>query len=204
MERSKVSRMAPHSSTLCLENPMGGGVWQASVHGVPKSQTRPSNFPFTFHFHALEKEMATHSSVLAWRIPGTGEPGGLLSMGSHRVRHDWSDLAAAKWVGLIYWSVADGKWEMEKWFERVVWCTQESWTLGPSRSVGPFQRLRWPKWVTEVANSHLAIRYLNTSYKMAVIYFEILPSRLYNTYKCAKVLTLSEICEAGVVGRILG
>ena len=150
--------------------------------------------------------MATHSSVLARRIPGTGQPVELPSMGSHRVGHDWSDLTAAavaKWVGLIYWSVEDGKWEMEKWFERVVWCTQESWILGPSRSVGPFQRLRWPMWVTEGANSHLAGRYLNTSYKMAVIYFEILPSRLYNTYECAKVLTLSEICEAGVVGRIL-
>ena len=79
----------------CLENPMGGGAWWATVHGVAKSRTRLSNFTFTFHFHALEKEMATHSSVLAWRIPGMGEPGGLLSMGSHRVRHDWSDLAAA-------------------------------------------------------------------------------------------------------------
>ena len=74
---------------------MGGGAWWAAVHGVAESQTRLSNFPFTFHFHALEKEMATHSSVLAWRIPGRGEPGGLPSMGSHRVRHDWSDLAAA-------------------------------------------------------------------------------------------------------------
>ena len=64
-------------------------------HGVSNSQTLLSNFLFTFHFHALEKEMAIHSSVLAWRIPGTGEPGGLLSMGLHRVRHDWSDLAAA-------------------------------------------------------------------------------------------------------------
>ena len=78
----------------CLENPMDRGVWWAAVHGVAKSRTRLSNFTFTFHFHALEKEMATHSSVLAWRIPGTGEPGGLPSMGSHRVRHDWSDLAA--------------------------------------------------------------------------------------------------------------
>ena len=67
----------------------------AAVHGVAKSRTRLSDFTFTFHFHALEKEMAAHSSVLAWRIPGTGEPGGLLSMGSHRVGHDWSDLAAA-------------------------------------------------------------------------------------------------------------
>ena len=72
----------------CLENPMDGGAWWAAVHGVAKSRTRLSDFTFTFHVHALEKEMATHSSVLAWRIPGTGEPGGLLSIGSHRVRHD--------------------------------------------------------------------------------------------------------------------
>ena len=72
----------------CLENPMDGGAWWAAVHGVTKSQTQLSDFTFTFHFHALEKEMATHSSVLAWRVPGTGEPGGLPSMGSHRVEHD--------------------------------------------------------------------------------------------------------------------
>ena len=72
----------------CLENPMEGGAWWAAVHGVSKSRTRLSNFTLTFHFHASEKEMATHSSVLAWRIPGTGEPGGLPSMGSYRVRHD--------------------------------------------------------------------------------------------------------------------
>ena len=79
----------------CLKNPMDGGAWWAAVHGVAKSQTRLSNFTFTFHFHALEKEMATHSSILAWRIPGMGEPDGLPSMGSHRVGHNWSDLAAA-------------------------------------------------------------------------------------------------------------
>ena len=79
----------------CLENPMDGGAWWAAVHGVAKSQTQLSNFTFSFHFHTLEKEMATHSSVLAWRIPGTGEPSGLLSMGWHRAGHDWSDLAAA-------------------------------------------------------------------------------------------------------------
>ena len=72
----------------CLENPMDGGAWWAAVHGVAKSQTRLSDFTFTFHFHALGREMAIHSSVLAWRIPGTGEPGGLPSMGSQRVRHD--------------------------------------------------------------------------------------------------------------------
>ena len=72
----------------CLENPMDGGAWWAAVHGVAKSLAGLSDFPSTFHFHALEKEMATHSSVLAWRTPGTAEPGGLPSLGSHRVGHD--------------------------------------------------------------------------------------------------------------------
>ena len=72
----------------CLENPMDGGAWKAAVHGVAEGRTRLSDFTFTFHFDALEKEMATHSSVLASRIPGTGEPGGLPSMGLHRVGHD--------------------------------------------------------------------------------------------------------------------
>ena len=79
----------------CLENPMDGGAWKAAVHGVARSRTQLSDFTLTFHFHASEKEMATHSSVLAWRIQGTGEPGGLPSMGSHRVGHDWSNIAAA-------------------------------------------------------------------------------------------------------------
>ena len=74
---------------------MDGGAWWAIVHGVAKSRTQLNDFTLTFHFHALEKEMATHSSVLAWRIPGTVEPGGLPSMGSHRVRHNWIDLPAA-------------------------------------------------------------------------------------------------------------
>ena len=74
---------------------MDGGAWWAVVHGVTKSQTRLSDFTFTFHFHALEQEMATHSSILAWRIPGTGEPVRLPSVGSHRVGHDWSDLAVS-------------------------------------------------------------------------------------------------------------
>ena len=73
---------------------MDGGAWWAAVHGVAKSRTWPSDLTFTFHFHALEKEMATHTSVPAWRIPGTGEPGGLPSVGLHRVGHAWSNLAA--------------------------------------------------------------------------------------------------------------
>ena len=72
----------------CLENPTDGGAWKAAVHEVAEGRTRLSDFSFTFHFHALEKEMATHSSVLAWKIPGIEEPGGLPSMGSHRVGHD--------------------------------------------------------------------------------------------------------------------
>ena len=72
----------------CLENPMDRGAWKAAVHGVAKSRTRLSDFTFTFQFHALEKEMATHSSVLARRIPGTGQPGGLLSTGSHSLGRD--------------------------------------------------------------------------------------------------------------------
>ena len=99
----------------CLENPMDGGAWWATVHGVAKSWTRLSNFTFTFHFHALEKEMATHSSVLAWRILEIGEPGGLPSMGSHRVRHDWSDLAVA--------AAADLEWRLI----RVPWW--DAWIL---------------------------------------------------------------------------
>ena len=79
----------------CLENPMDGGAWWAAVHGVARNWTRLSDFTFTFQFPALEREMATHSSVLAWRIPGTREPGGLPSVGLHRVGHNWSDLAVA-------------------------------------------------------------------------------------------------------------
>ena len=87
----------------CLENPMDGGAWWAAVHGVMKSQTWLSAFTVTFHFHAWEKEMATHFSVLAWRIPGSGEPGGLPSMGSHRVGQDWSDLAAAAAAYVVFY-----------------------------------------------------------------------------------------------------
>ena len=87
--------MAPQLQCFCLENPMDGGAWWATVHGVAEGQTRLSDFTFTFHFHAMEKAMATLSSVVAWRIPGMGELGGLPSMGSHRVRHYWSALTAA-------------------------------------------------------------------------------------------------------------
>ena len=111
----------------CLENPMDGGAWKAEVHGVAEGRTRQSDFTFTFHFHALEKERATHSSVLLWRIPGTGEPGGLPSMGSHRVGHDWSDLAAR--CHLIWqfceWIITNGLWEklyLKHWRVNILRC----------------------------------------------------------------------------------
>ena len=84
---------------------MDRGAWWAAVHGVAKSRTRLNDFTFTSHFHALE-DMATHSSVLAWRIPGMGEPGGLPSMGSHRVGHNWSGLAAAAAAALNLYLIA--------------------------------------------------------------------------------------------------
>ena len=86
---------------------MDGGAWWAAGHGVAKSRTRVSDFTFTFHFDALEREMATHSRVLAWRIPRTGEPGGLPSLGSHRVGHDWSDTAAAAAAAVLVGAVSD-------------------------------------------------------------------------------------------------
>ena len=98
---------------------MDGGAWWAAVHGVAKRRTRLSDFSFTFHFHALEKEMKTHSSVFAWRIPGTGEPGGLPSMGSHRVGHDWSDAAAAAAASQILLKSSDGNVSV-LWFHGLI------------------------------------------------------------------------------------
>ena len=102
MDRPRRRQRCPLQSS-CLEDPMDGGAWKAVVHGVAEGWTRLSDFTFTFtfHFHALGKEMASHSSVLAWRVPGTGEPAGLPSVGSHRVGHDWSDSAAPAWIGHI-------------------------------------------------------------------------------------------------------
>ena len=112
----------------CLENPMDGGAWQAVVHRVAKSRTWLSDFTFTFHFHTLEKAMATHSSVLAWRIAGIGEPGGLPSMGSLRVRHDWSDLAVIwkiAWVwATIYQSLKEFAFSMFMFQLRLLNTTQ--------------------------------------------------------------------------------
>ena len=103
---------------------MDGGVWWAAVHGVAKSRTRLSDFTFTFHFHALEKEMATHSGVLAWRVPGMGEPGGLPSMGSHRVGHDWSNLAVFHCTYIPHFAYPFIHWWTSEFFAPVgfQWC----------------------------------------------------------------------------------
>ena len=113
----------------CLENPMDRGAWWAAVHGVAKSRKRLNDFTFTFHFYALEKEMAPHSSVLAWRIPGTGELGGLPSMGSHRVGHNWSDLVAAvaAWTGLEIYKQRIRKYGQEL---KTIGYILKLWTLG--------------------------------------------------------------------------
>ena len=113
--------MAPHSSTLAWKNPMDGWAWWAVVHGVAKSQRRLSNFTFTFHFYALEKEMATHSSVRAWRIPGTGEPRWLPFTGSHRVRHDWSDLAAAAGSSAGKEATCKQEASFNSWVRKIPW-----------------------------------------------------------------------------------
>ena len=118
----------------CLENPMDGGAWWCSPWGR-EELAQLSDFTFPFHFHALEKEMATLSSTLAWRIPGTGVPGELLSMGSHRVGHDWSDLAAAaadRKIQILEWVVISfsnaWKWKVKvKSFSRI-WLLATPWT----------------------------------------------------------------------------
>ena len=131
----------------CLENPMDGGAWWATVHGVPEGWTRLSNITFIFHFHALEKEMATHSRILAWRTPGTGEPGGLPSLGLHRVGHDWSDLAAAAAAAAAAASIL-------AW--RIPW-TEESDRLQSMR----LQRVRHD-WGINIIHVHREFRWLAT------------------------------------------
>ena len=114
---------------------MDGGAWRAAVHGVAEGRTRLSHFTFTFHFPALEKEMATHSSVLAWRIPGMVRHGGLLSMGSHRVGHDWSDLAAAAAEYVLQCSCLENPRDGGAWWAAVYGVTQSrTWLKRLSRS----------------------------------------------------------------------
>ena len=117
---------------------MDGGTRWAAVHGVTKSRTQLSVFTFTFHFQALEKEMATHSSVLAWRIPGMGEPGGLLSMGSHRVGHDWSDLARSMHTHEKIWSnLCDRFTQVQYAWERLNHWGIASWSWAHNQTTFP-------------------------------------------------------------------
>ena len=125
----------------CLEYPRDGGAWKAAVHGVASSWAWLGDLTFTFHFHALEKEMATHSSVLAWRIPGMGDPGGLPSMGSHRVGHDWSNLAAAAaaWSHIAeVKNLQSKRHKFDPWVAKIPWWRKWQPTPGflPGKSHG--------------------------------------------------------------------
>ena len=125
--------MAPPLQYWCLENSMDGGAWKAAVHGVTEGLTRQSYF--TFHFQVLEKEMANHSSVLSWRIPGMGEAGGLPSMGSHRVGHNWSDVAAAAAA-----VIENAREFQKKYLFLLVWLCQSLWLCGSQKTMENSER----------------------------------------------------------------
>ena len=132
--------------TPAWKNPTDGGAWWAAVHGITEGRTWLSNFTFTFHFAALEKEMAAHSSVLAWRIPGTGEPGGLLAMGSHRVGHNWSDLAAA--AAAADWPLGGSRRRLEGGRKQVTrMCLPVSGQISRSGRVSSDYSFAGPLWL---------------------------------------------------------
>ena len=148
--------MATHSSTLAWKIPEMEEPGRLQPMGVTTSQTRLSDFTFTFHFHALEQEMATHSSVFAWRIPGTGQPVGLPSMGSHRVGHDWCDLAAAasypescSWGSLV--TTSDTLWAEEI----LLLCVKNGYLKKYSYIAVSFALLPSVNWFTEIVFSRL-------------------------------------------------
>ena len=129
----------------CLKNPMGRGAWWAAVHGVAKSRTWLSEFTFTFHFHALEKEMATYSTVLAWRIPGMAETGGLPSMESHRVGRDWSDFAAAAHTGKVMLKILQAR------LQQYVHCELPDVQAGFRKGRGSRNQIANIHWIIEKA-----------------------------------------------------
>ena len=157
----------------CLENPMDRGAWWAAVHGVAKSRTQLSDFTFTFHFHALEKETATHSSVLAWRIPGTGEPGGLSSLGSHRVEHDWRDLAAAADSILKsrdYFANKDASSQSFGFSSGHVWMWELDYKESWARRIDAFELWCWRRllrvpWIARRSNQSI-LKEVNPAYSL--------------------------------------
>ena len=145
--------MAPHSSTLAWKIPWMEEPGRLQSMGLLRVRTGLSDFTFTFHLHALEKEMATHSSILASRIPGTGEPGGLPSMGSHRVGHDWSDLAAAAAAAsqMVQWKriwLQWRRWGFHPWIQTTPWRMkwQPTPVFLPGISHGQRSLVGWSPW----------------------------------------------------------
>ena len=186
----------------CLENPMDGGAWKAAVYGVTEGQTRLSDFTFTFHFHALEKEMATHSSVLAWWIPGMGEPGGLPSMGSHSIGHDWNDLADSILKGRDITLPTKVRLVKAMVFPVAMYGC-ESWTIKKAehRRVGAFELWYWRRllrvpWTARRSNQSI-LKEISPKYsleglrlKLKLQYFDHL---MWRTDSLEKTLMLGKI-----------
>ena len=167
---------------------MDGGAWWAAVHGVAKSRARLSDFTFTFHSLALEKEMATHCSVLALIIPGMVEPGGLPSMGSHRVRHDWSDLAA---VAVVFWNGSLPS-QVHEGYSKPTRQHRTVLPLPASKFISPFTNHLWPCLVlliiktlprgkAMVENIYMSPLKTKSERKLIIPYTEKLSQRGINT-----------------------
>ena len=167
---------------------MDGGACWAAVHGVAKSRTRLSDFTFTFHFHALEKEMATHSSILAWRIPGIGEPGGLPSLGSHRVGHDWSDLAAAAAAEVQRVSIICF-WEFK------LFVSLHGWLKGLWSAVSgkwPWKSFQWRKWPDNITCFTANALHIHVQNKLLLLQASQTSLSLKFNFHCNNLVSLSD------------
>ena len=194
----------------CLENPTDGGAWWAAVHGVAKSRTQLSDFTFTFHFHASETEMATHSSVLAWRIPGMGEPGGLPSMGSNRVGHDWSDLAAAaarpfktntpKRCTFHYRGLeCKSRKSRNTWSNRQIWPWSTELSRAKATRVLPREHTghsKHPLPTTQEKTTHGHNQMVNTKIRLIIFFAAKDGDDLYSKQKQDRKLTVAQITNS--------
>ena len=193
---------------------MDGRAWWAAVHGVTKSRTWLSDLTFTFHFHALEKEMATHSSVLAWRIPGAQEPDGLPSMGSHRVGHDWSDLAAAaawrptrpsrtntqKRCSFHYWELdCKSRKSRNTWNNRQIWRWSREWGRAKANRVLPRECTGHSKHFsnkTREDSTHGHHQLVNTKTRLIIFFVAKDGEALYSQQKQDWELTVAQITNS--------